>query len=113
MNQVSSIVVAAVGVAIFVLQNPADAQSDAAGQVSPEQIKIGEKHYALNCSPCHGTRMLEPPVQVDLRQFPKDERSRFLSTVTNGRRGMPPWRGALSPEDIEAIWAYVSAGEPN
>lgn len=93
------------------MQIPAIAQSNDT-RVSPELVRTGEKHYTLNCAPCHGTRMLEPPVQVDLRQFPRDERSRFVNTVINGRRGMPPWRGALSPEEIDAIWAYVLAGEP-
>lgn len=57
--------------------------------------------------------MLEPPTNVDLRKFPRDQRSRFISVVSNGRNTMPPWRGALSPEEIEALWAYISAGESN
>jgi len=24
---------------------------------------------------------------------------------------MPPWAGLLKPEEIEALWAYVVAGE--
>ena len=27
------------------------------------------------------------------------------------RRGMPRWDDVLKPEDIEALWAYVLAGE--
>jgi mono/diheme cytochrome c family protein len=78
-----------------------------------EQIRVGEKHYSQNCAPCHGTRMQEPPVRIDLRQFPRGQRARFITVVTNGRNTMPPWRGALTPEEIDALWAYVSAGEPN
>jgi mono/diheme cytochrome c family protein len=33
--------------------------------------------------------------------------------VTYGKGGMPPWEDALTPEDIEALWAYVVAGEPS
>jgi hypothetical protein len=25
---------------------------------------------------------------------------------------MPPWGDLVKPEDIEALWAYVVAGEP-
>ena len=82
-------------------------------KVTPDLIRAGEKNYSLNCAPCHGTRMLEPPTNVDLRKFPRDQRARFINVVSNGRNTMPPWRGALSPEEIEALWAYVSAGELN
>ena len=91
----------------------AQAQGTDAEKFDPAQIRVGEKTYSLNCAPCHGTRMNEPPVSVDLKQFPKNQRSKFLNTVTNGRNTMPPWRGALTPEEIEALWAYVAAGEPN
>jgi mono/diheme cytochrome c family protein len=46
-----------------------------------------------------------------LRKFPHDQRSRFINSVTNGKNQMPPWRGQLKPEEIEALWAYVVAGE--
>jgi mono/diheme cytochrome c family protein len=31
--------------------------------------------------------------------------------VTYGKRAMPPWDDVLKPEDIEALWAYVVAGD--
>jgi len=31
--------------------------------------------------------------------------------VVYGIRGMPPWDDVLKPDDIEALWAYVVAGE--
>jgi mono/diheme cytochrome c family protein len=35
----------------------------------------------------------------------------FLQRVTDGvaDKGMPAWKGVLSPEQMEAIWAYVRA----
>jgi mono/diheme cytochrome c family protein len=38
-----------------------------------------------------------------------DDRPRFLQTVNDGRGQMPSWRGQLSDEDIDAIWAYIRA----
>jgi mono/diheme cytochrome c family protein len=29
--------------------------------------------------------------------------------VLNGKGQMPPWRGALTEEEIETIWAYIRA----
>jgi mono/diheme cytochrome c family protein len=77
----------------------------------PEQIKTGADIYARNCSPCHGSRMLEPQGAFDLREFPHDAHERFVSSVTRGKNQMPPWGDLLKPADVEALWAYVVAGE--
>ena len=44
--------------------------------------------------------------------FPRDGHDRFVDSVTNGKRNMPPWDDVLEPAEIEALWAYVIAGEP-
>ena len=79
--------------------------------VTPEQAKRGAEIYALNCSPCHGPRLYGEESAFDLRKFPRGERERFVTSVTRGRNQMPPWGGLLSPEEIEALWAYVMTGE--
>ena len=78
---------------------------------APEQITTGAQIFARNCSPCHGPRMRDPESAFDLRKFPHDEHDRFVSSVTNGKNQMPPWGDLLKPEQIEALWAYVLAGE--
>ena len=87
------------------------AQADAPDMPSPEQIKKGSATYSQNCSPCHGPRMLDPQGAFDLRRFPRGEKERFLISVSKGKNQMPPWGGLLSAEEIEALWAYVTAGE--
>jgi mono/diheme cytochrome c family protein len=82
----------------------------AAQTFPPEQIKNGAEVFAANCVPCHGERMSDPNL-FNLREFPKDQRSRFINSVSNGKNAMPPWRGQIKPEDIEALWAYVATGE--
>ena len=77
----------------------------------PAQIKQGADLFARNCAPCHGVRMKNPEGAFDLMTFPKDNPSRFRNSVTNGKNSMPPWGGLLKPEEIEALWAYVVAGE--
>ena len=79
---------------------------------TPEQVKRGAETFATFCTPCHGERMSNPDL-FNLREFPKDQRSRFINSVTNGKNAMPPWRGQLKPDDIEALWSYVSTGEKN
>ena len=51
------------------------------------------------------------PDLFNLKTFPSDQRARFINSVTNGKNAMPPWRGQLKPNDIEALWSYVVAGE--
>ena len=77
----------------------------------PEQIRRGAESYALNCSPCHGPRLYGEESAFDLRTLSPDQRERFINSVTNGKNQMPPWGGLLKPDEIEALWAYVRAGE--
>ena len=76
-----------------------------------DQIKKGAAMYSQNCSPCHGPRMLDPQGAFDLRIFPRNEKERFIISVSKGKNQMPPWGGLLSADDIDALWAYVIAGE--
>jgi len=70
----------------------------------------GRQIYALSCSRCHGPNMISVGTAAfDLRRFPLDQKERFVNSVTNGLRVMPAWGGLLSPEQIEALWAYVSS----
>jgi mono/diheme cytochrome c family protein len=88
------------------------AAQDREAQFSPEQIKEGAGLFARHCATCHGTRMRNPQWAIDLRTFPRDAHARFVDSVANGKRTMPPWDDVLDPEEIEALWAYVTAGEP-
>lgn len=78
---------------------------------SAEDFKKGAAIYSQNCGPCHGPRMLDPQGAFDLRTFPKNDRNRFITSVTKGKNQMPPWGGLLSPAEIESLWAYVFIGE--
>jgi mono/diheme cytochrome c family protein len=92
---------------------PALAQSTAPSTESfaPEQIRLGAEIFSRNCSPCHGPRMQEPEGAFDLRTFPPDQHTRFVNSVSRGKNAMPPWADLMKPEEIEALWAYVVAGE--
>ncbi len=77
----------------------------------PEQVQKGAALYASHCESCHGVRMVGPPWAIDLKTFPRDNSARFVDSVTNGMRAMPPWGDVLKPDEIEALWVYVVAGE--
>jgi mono/diheme cytochrome c family protein len=79
--------------------------------VTKEQIAAGAEIYSVNCSPCHGARMQDPGSAFNLRKFPADQRERFVESVTRGKNQMPPWGDFFKPDQLDALWAYVVAGE--
>ena len=97
--------------AIMIAAVLALAAGAAAQDVPPQRIEAGAKIFARNCSPCHGARMRDPEGAFDLRKFPHDAHDRFIASVTRGKNQMPPWGDLLKPDEIEALWAYVVAGE--
>jgi cytochrome c55X len=80
-----------------------------AGGSEAEQAQGGKALYALHCSHCHGFGMVNAGnVVPDLREFPKDNRQRFVDTVERGKNNrMPPWGDLLSSDEIEELWAYI------
>jgi mono/diheme cytochrome c family protein len=75
------------------------------------RIERGAALYGDYCAACHGDglRATAGGLTFDLRRLRADDRARFLNSVLNGKNQMPPWRGALEPEQIDAIWTYIRA----
>jgi mono/diheme cytochrome c family protein len=96
-------------IALVLAATPACAQEPQ--HFPPEQIHLGAEVFARNCSPCHGPHMQDPEGAFDLRTFPPEQHARFVNSVSHGKNAMPPWASLLKPEEIEALWAYVMAGE--
>ena len=100
------------GLAALILLSPGLAVAQS-GASPPELVAKGAALFSENCQTCHGARMRNPQWGIDLRQFPRDANTRFVNSVTYGKRQMPSWEDVLKPEDIEALWAYVSTGDPD
>jgi mono/diheme cytochrome c family protein len=98
-----------IALACFVMSAPATAEETQS--FSKDQVATGAELYAVNCSPCHGARMQDPGAAFNLRKFPPDQRERFVNSVTRGKSQMPPWGDFFKPEQLEALWAYVTTGE--
>jgi mono/diheme cytochrome c family protein len=45
----------------------------------------------------------------DLRKFPTDQAERFVQSLTQGKGNMPSFKDALSPAQVQALWAYVGS----
>ncbi len=87
------------------------AASSVAQAQAPEQYQFGSATYARHCAACHGTRMKNSEGTFDLPTFPKDDKERFVRSVSKGKNSMPPWEGLLKPDEIEALWVYVRTGD--
>jgi mono/diheme cytochrome c family protein len=74
----------------------------------------GWRQYNVHCARCHGQDVLGNPVAADLLVLlgpkgPINNEAMFADIVTAGApaRGMPPFKGVLSPEQIKATYAYI------
>ena len=71
---------------------------------------LGQQVYNTYCVHCHGFNMVNSGSNApDLRKFPLAQKSRFVTSVSNGKgQGkMPSWGDVLSPAQIDDMWAYV------
>jgi cytochrome c55X len=101
--------------ALLIAMLPVATSPGFAAEVSandPAQVARGKALYGTNCIHCHGINMVTPgTVAFDLREFPHDDKARFVNSVTHGKNNrMPPWGDILKPDDIDHLWAYVLTG---
>ena len=58
----------------------------------------GKALYAHHCSHCHGFNMVNAgTIAFDLRQFPHDNKGRFVHSVTTGKNGYSTVKCAGTP----------------
>lgn len=88
---------------------PAAPAADKPVLITPESIEKGRAMYRRMCLRCHGPEMVGGNNAFDLRVFPLDQHERFVSSVTNGKRAMPPWKGIITDEEIGHLWSYVGS----
>lgn len=74
-----------------------------------DAVAQGRRIYTSNCARCHGLNMVTTGAAFDLRTFPGDQKDRFVRSVTQGVRAMPAWGDRFKADEIDALWAYVTA----
>jgi mono/diheme cytochrome c family protein len=73
-------------------------------------VEIGRRTYTSTCARCHGIGLVvTSSAYFDLRTFPREEKERFIQSVTHGKRQMPAWGGILKPEAVESLWLYLGS----
>jgi mono/diheme cytochrome c family protein len=99
-------------VAVGVWNRSAAAQQQQAGRASKVEYE-GWRQYMITCARCHGDDAVGGVMAPDLRASVAKgmDQATFETVVSAGRpeKGMPGFKGTLSKEQIDAIYAYVSA----
>ena len=87
------------------------AASAAAGaqQAAAEAAEAGRKLYVSSCTRCHGINLVTNGIGFDLRTFPRNDKERFVRSVTHGKGAMPAWGGTLKPGQIDLLWDYIGS----
>ncbi len=72
-------------------------------------VEAGSNLYRLNCGVCHGLGAMSANVIPDLRYLTAEKHDQFQAIVFGARsdKGMPPFGGRLTPDDVEKIRAYL------
>ena len=89
------------------------------GAVSPAEYE-GWRQYSVQCARCHGQDALPNPVAANLLVSmapggPTADQGVFTQVVMEGRpdRGMPGFKEIMTPEQIEAVYAYLRGRAEN
>src|SRR5262245_6798963 len=71
----------------------------------------GQRICSDYCPHClgEGLRTTSGGVTFDLRRLRPEAHDRFVGSVLDGKRQMPPWRGVLAADQVESIWAFIRA----
>jgi mono/diheme cytochrome c family protein len=78
------------------------------GTTTQTGAAAGRSIFADNCSPCHGPTG-HGGIGPDLTTLPAArDPSVVVHQVTKGGGGMPPFKGSLSPQQIEQVAAFVT-----
>lgn len=92
---------------------PAAQAATGGSKVTQEEYE-GWRQYSVNCARCHGQDVLPNPVAANLLVSlapggPIDTYEKFFQAVNEGRpeRGMPAFKGLLSPDQTKSIHGYV------
>jgi mono/diheme cytochrome c family protein len=88
-------------------ETPTEEQREGEAGGGPDAA-AGKEVFAEECSVCHGATGHGGNGGPDLTTMPKaQEQKGAEEQVTNGGGGMPPFKGVLSPQQIEDVAAYV------
>jgi quinohemoprotein ethanol dehydrogenase len=72
-------------------------------------VAAGAKIFASNCTVCHGSDGGGGNGGPDLQTIPESRNlAHVIDQVTNGGGGMPPFKGTLSPKEIQDVSAFVT-----
>jgi mono/diheme cytochrome c family protein len=89
------------------------AAAPAASAQDAALVDAGAQVYEMHCAECHGERLRSTGVAFNLKLLAADERPRFDKALGEGKGQMPAWKGTLSAEQFDQLWAYIRSKADN
>jgi cbb3-type cytochrome c oxidase subunit III len=82
---------------------------------SPVSVQVGASIYAKNCAACHSATGIGGigPALAGNPHVNIANPTVMLTTILQGRNGMPSWRGQLAASDIAAVATFVRSSWGN
>jgi cytochrome c oxidase cbb3-type subunit III len=79
---------------------------------NPDKIKNGLAVYTGKCAACHGDQgqgLIGPNLTDDYWMYGKGTLTDIAILIRDGipEKGMPPWGGILSPDELHDVTAYI------
>lgn len=78
--------------------------------LDPQQIRPGAQAYHRNCAACHGLNAVSSGSIADLRFSPQAVFDSYRQILLDGvlaKVGMPSFKDALTPQEVDAIRSYL------
>jgi len=92
----------------------ADNEQDADAESSEDEVSEAETQtvdpaalFSSKCSGCHGADRSGDRGPSLLPDRLSKESAQYAETITNGRGGMPSWKGKLSVDEINALAEWI------
>jgi mono/diheme cytochrome c family protein len=91
----------------------------ALAEASQGNREAGAKIYQSNCATCHGAQgqgdgplarnLVPPPSNLAGKATEAKNTEKWEAIIRDGKPGtaMPPWKGSLSPQQIQDVLAYI------
>lgn len=92
---------------LVVLLNPSSALAQ--NDDDPAEVEVGKAIYEMGCNGCHGdagegvAARGRPLIDIALEA----DRDRHITSITDGRGGMPAFGGRLDAGQVSAVTSYV------
>jgi len=106
-----TLIVGTATLSILCAPTPSLAQKSDVAAYTPANVHAGEQVFLQKCFQCHSVNKDEVRVGPSLYSVMKGSHSetaaQVRSQIVDGKGRMPPFKGLLTPEEVDHVVAYL------